>query len=198
MVLRNRGTISHAFAETVPILTTQIAMAFVAMQNGVNALGREGKELTWLRPIFTGPQLLVRKLLINLAYALIHGVVFAFVLFTASTAASLSVSFWVLLAYASGAGVSFVCLATATGFLFPDFERSSSALPGSTTIGKMGFLFGALALSVFTSTAHLLHRAGNLGGSTYTGLLVFAVTCVAFGILLMTIGALRLYRGVEP
>jgi hypothetical protein len=198
MALRNRGTINPVFAETVPILTTQIAMAFMAMQNGVNALGREGKELTWLRPIFSGPQLLVRKLSINLAYVLIHGAIFAFVLFTASMAASLDVSFWIFLAYALGAGSAFACLATATGFLHPDFERSSSALPGSTAMGKMGFLFGALILSVLSSTAHLLHRAGIFGGSTHAGLLVFVGICVAFGTLLMTAGALRLYQGMEP
>lgn len=198
MALRNRGTISTVFADTVPVLITHIAMAFVAMQNGVNALGREGNGITWLRPIFSGPQLLFRKLLINLAYVLVHGVVIAFVLFTGSVAASLNVSFWILLAYALGAGIVFVCIATATGFLHPDFERSSSTLPGSTAMGKIGFLFGALIISVHSSTAYLLLRAEIFGGSTHAGLLVFVGVCVAFGTLLMTTAALRQYQRAEP
>ncbi len=197
MALRNRGTISAAFADTIPVVVALFTTAFVAMQNGVNALGREGTEITWLRPIFSGPQLLGRKLLPNLAYVLAHGVAYSFVLDTAAATASVDVSFSVLLAYAVGAGSTFTCLATAVGFLLPDFERSRSSLPGSSTLGMVGFSFSAIVLSSLTGTAHLLLTAGSFDVSAYAGLLAFAFSCAAVGIVLTTAGGLRQYGGLE-
>jgi hypothetical protein len=197
MALRNRGEISAAFANTIPVLITLFAMAVIAMQNGVNALGREGKELTWLRPILTGPQILSRKLGVNCAYVLVHAVVYALVIFFASSAATLQTSFWGLLAHALGAGTLFACLATTIGFLLPDFDRRGSSLPGSTAVGKAGYLTGALLLVAVTGTAHLLLVAGVFDLATYAGLLAFVCVCAAVGAGLLAAGAVRQYRGME-
>ena len=197
MALRNRGTISAAFADTAPVLFILLAMALLAMLNGVNSLGREGKELTWLRPILSGPQLFGRKLLVNWIYVGVHGVAYALIMSATSNAASLQTPAWILLAYALGAGAIFACLATAVGFLLPDFDRKRSSLPGSTGIGKAGFLFGALILIAMTGTAHLLLAAGVFGGATYAGLVVFTSLCAAVSFAVITAGALRQYQGME-
>ena len=197
MALRDRGNISVAFADTIPVLMTLFAMAVLAMQNGVNALGREGKEQTWLRPIFSGKQLFGRKLLVNMVYVLVHGVAYGLVVYAAASAASLNTHLWVLLVYAVGAGIVFACLATAVGFLLPDFERKGSSLPGSTGIGKAGFSFGALILIVITGTAHLLLAAALFDRATYAGLVVFANICAAVSFVVIGAGAIRQYQGME-
>jgi hypothetical protein len=197
MALRNRGIINAAFADTIPVLLTLSSMAILAMQNGVNALGREGKELTWLRPIFTGPQLFGHKLLVNWVYVVVHGVAYAIVVHAASVATLLGTAFWTLLFYAVGAGAVFSCLATAIGFLLPDFDHRRSSLPGSTATGKFAYMFGSLVLIVMTVTAHLLLAAGGFYGATYAGLLVFVGISAAVAIGLITAGGLRQYQGME-
>jgi hypothetical protein len=197
MALRNKGSISVAFADTIPVLITLFALAVIAMQNGVNALGREGKELTWLRPLFSGQQLFGRKLTVNLSYTLVHGIAYAFVIATATRAASLGTSLWVLPTYAMSAGVLFAFLATSIGFLLPDFERRRSSLPGSTATGKGVYLAGTLVLTAMVGTAHLLLVAGVCDAATFAGLVAFAGTLAAAGIVLITAGALRQYRGIE-
>ncbi|MFC1639560.1 hypothetical protein ACFL3B_02200, partial [Gemmatimonadota bacterium] len=197
MALRKRGIISAAFADTVPVLMTLAAMAVLAMQNGVNALGREGKEITWLRPFVTGSQLFGRKLLVNCTYVLVHGIAFAFIVSTASHAASLNTSIWILISYAVGAGGVFACMATSVGFLLPDFERKRSSLPGSTTLGRFGFLFCAVAVVGITGVAHLLLTAAVIDGGFYAGMLTFALVCAAMGTILIAAAAIRQYRGME-
>jgi hypothetical protein len=197
MALRDSGKMSPALADTIPVLMTLLAMALVAMQNGVNALGREGKEVIWLRPIFTGSQLFGRKLLVNVAYVLAHGIIYAFVVSAASRATSLDTSFSTLAAYAVGAGTVFACMATAIGFLLPDFERKKSSLPGSTAVGKGGYLSGVLILIAITGAAHLLLTARILDGTTYAGLLGFTAICAAVSFVLIAASAIRQYRGLE-
>ena len=197
MALRNRGTISPAFADIVPVLMILSATAVLAMQNGVNALGREGKELTWLRPILTGSQLFGRKLFVNLTYVLIHSVAYALVVYAASSAASLKTPAWTLITYALGAGTIFSCLGTAIGFLLPDFEKRRSSLPGSTAIGKFVYLFGVLALVGISGVAHLLLTAGAVETGFYAGMLTFAFFSAAVCVLLITAAAIRQYQGME-
>lgn len=197
MTLRDRGNISAAFADTAPVLLVLAAMALLAMLNGVNALGREGKELTWLRPIFAASQLLIRKLLVNWTYVLVHGVAYAIVAYTASRAASLSTSFWVLLSYAVGAGAVFATLATAIGFLLPDFERRSSSLPGAAAVGQYAYIFAALLLAGITGAAHLLLRAGFSDAAVFAGTVTFELICASAGTSLIAAAAIRKYRGME-
>jgi hypothetical protein len=197
MALRNRGSISVAFADTMPVLISLFAMAVIAKQNGVNALGREGQELTWLRPLFTGPQLFGRKLLVNLAYTLVHGIAYAIVVAAASRAASLGTSFWIIAAYATGAGALYSSLATSIGFLLPDLERRRSSLPGSSAVAEGVYMTCALLLTSVAGVAHLLLTAGLLDPATYWGILAFVGTCVMVGCVLISAGAMRQYRGME-
>ncbi len=197
MAFRDRGTISGAFAETIPVVVTVLAMAIIAMQNGVNALGREGKELTWLRPLFTGPQLLGRKLFVNVVYVLIHSFTYALIVYAATVTTTLGTTFWTLLLYAVGAGMVFACLATAVGFLFPDFERHRSSLPGSTSVGKGCYLLGALALVTTTGTGHLFLKAGVMDGSSYAGIVTFGLACAVVAFALIAAAAVKQYQGME-
>lgn len=197
MALRDRGTITRAFAETMPVVVTVFAMAVIAMQNGVNALGREGKELTWLRPLFTGPQLLGRKLVVNLMYVVIHSFTYALIVYAATAATSLGTTFWTLLVHSAGAGAVFACLATSVGFLLPDFERHRSSLPGSTSVGMGCYLLGALTLVAATGTAHLLLQAGVLDGASYAGMMTFGLACAAVAFALITAAAVKQYQVME-
>lgn len=197
MALRDRENISAAFADTMPVLITLIAMAVIAMQNGINALGREGTALSWLRTVFSGRQLLSSKLVVNVAYVLVHGLAYALVVSLASRAAFLGTSFPTLVAYAVCSGFGFACYATAIGFLLPDFERMRSSLPGSTAIGKAGFLLGALLLIAMTGTAHLFLASGVFDGITFVGMLFFESICAAVCVAVLATAALRQYRGIE-
>jgi hypothetical protein len=197
VALKSRGIISPAFADTIPVLITLLAMASIAMQNGVNALGREGNELVWLRPIFSGRQLLGLKLAVNWFYVFVHGVAYALVIIAAANTALLDTSRWVLLLYALGAGSVFSCMATAIGFLLPDFTRRRSALPGSTAVGKIGYVFAALVLITFAGTAHLLVTAGAVGPATCLGLFAYAGVSTAAATALISVVAIRQYQGME-
>lgn len=197
VALRDRGIISSASADTIPVLMTLVATAVIAMQNGINALGREGTELSWLRAIFSGTQLLGLKLMVNLAYVLLHGAAYAVVVAAAAGAATLGTSFSTVLAYAICSGAVFACLAIAIGFLLPDFERMRSSLPGSSAVGKGVFLVSALVLIAISGTANLLRTAGVIDSATSAGLLSFAVLCAAVGFIVLSAAALRQYRGIE-
>jgi len=197
MALRNRGTINTEFADTIPVIITIFAMAIIAMQNGLNALGREGKELTWLRPLFSGQQLFGRKLAINWIYVLVHSFVYVTVVYAAVTATSLGTSISSLLLYATGTGTVFAALATAIGFLLPDFECGKSALPGSTTVGKGIYLLGALLLIAMTGASHLLLIAGVADAGFFAGMLTFGLVCCSVAFVLIAAAAFRQYQGME-
>jgi hypothetical protein len=195
--LRNRGNISVAFASTAPVLFVLAATAVLAMQLGVNSLGREGSALTWLRPILSGSQLLVRKLVVNGSYVLAHGFVYAAIAYTGSRLAALDTRFWILLSYAVLAGAVLSTLATALGFLLPDFERRSGFLPGATAAGKYAYLFAASLLVLMTGTAHLLLMAGRVDVAFYSGFLTFELICATAVTSLIAIGSVRQYRDME-